>query len=218
LKKFIVHISAILGLLILSSFHWNYTKPILDNFKNIDEVNTIENFITDYVTIRYPNTTFKEFLYVGVERQKMFLFKDNKIIKSYDVSTSKYGAGTVAGSEQTPIGLHYIKSKHGDNVPIGGVIMSKKYTGRVTEIRTDSIASNKDEITTRVLALAGLEEGVNKGNPNDSYNRNIYIHGTAEEGLIGKPASHGCIRMRNTDIIELYSIVNEGIHVLILNN
>lgn len=218
MKKHLLHILAILAVVIFSSFHWVFDNPSKEINRNVDEINTIENFIIDYVNIRYPNTTFKEFLYIGVERQKLFLFKGNKIVKSYDVSTSKYGAGTVAGSEQTPIGLHYIKSKHGDNVPIGGIIISKKYTGRIAEIQKDSIATNRDEITTRVLALAGLEEGVNKGNPNDSYNRNIYIHGTAEEGLIGKPASHGCIRMRNADIIELYSLVNEGIHVLILNN
>ncbi len=216
LKKNSLNAIFIFAILILSSFY-KVKNEQYASLKN-EGINSLENFIVDYLSIKYPSSTFKEFLYVGVERQQMFLFKESKIVKTYDISSSKYGAGTIYGSEQTPIGLHYVKSKHGENVPLGGVIISKKYIGRITQISNDSIDSNKDEITTRVLALAGLEEGINKGNPNDSYNRNIYIHGTAEEGLIGKPASHGCIRMRNTDIVELYSLVNEGIHVLILNN
>jgi lipoprotein-anchoring transpeptidase ErfK/SrfK len=184
----------------------------------ISEGNTIENFIMDYVSIKYPNYQFSEFLYVGVERQKLFHFKGNKIINTFDISTSIYGAGSIAGSEQTPIGLHYIKSKHGHNVPLGGILQYKKYTGRIAQIESKPECTGRDEITTRVMALAGLEDGINKGDPNDSFNRNIYIHGTAEEGLIGTPASHGCIRMRNEDVVNLFNSVDVGIHVLILNN
>jgi lipoprotein-anchoring transpeptidase ErfK/SrfK len=177
-----------------------------------------EKFILDYVQIKYPQKQFKEFIYIGVERQKLFFFKENKVIKSFDVSTSKYGAGTKAGSEQTPIGLHIIKSMHGHNVPVGGVFLSKKFTGKIVPIESSPIPTGKDDITTRVLSLAGVEPGVNKGGALDSYERHIYIHGTAEEGLIGQPASHGCIRMRNHDIIDLFDLVYEGLPVLILNN
>jgi lipoprotein-anchoring transpeptidase ErfK/SrfK len=177
-----------------------------------------EDFIIDYVSIRYPYQKFKEFIYVGVERQKLFVFQENKVVKTYEISTSKYGAGSKSGSEQTPIGLHCVKSKHGHDVPVGGVFQSKKFTGKIVPIETAPIGTGRDEITTRVISLAGMEPGVNKGGVLDSYERNIYIHGTAEEGLIGKPASHGCIRMRNLEVIELFDIVKEGMPVLILNN
>jgi hypothetical protein len=185
--------------------------------RTLNEV-TFENFILDYLAIRYPQQKFKEFIYVGVERQKLFFFQDNKVIKSFEISTSKYGAGTKSGSEQTPVGLHCIKSKHGHGVPIGGVFQSKKFTGKIVPIENTPIGSNKDEITTRVISLTGLEPGLNKGGSLDSYERNIYIHGTVEEGLIGQPASHGCIRMRNIEIVELFEMVYEGMPVLILNN
>jgi hypothetical protein len=177
-----------------------------------------EDFIIDYLSIKYPHQQFKEFIYVGVERQKLFFFKENKVIKSYDISTSKYGAGTQHGSEQTPVGLHCVKSLHGHNVPVGGVFLSKKFTGKIVPIETSPSSTGRDDITTRVISLAGMESGINKGGAIDSYDRHIYIHGTAEEGLIGQPASHGCIRMRNLDVIDLFDMVYEGLPVLILNN
>ena len=80
------------------------------------------------------------------------------------------------------------------------------------------IETGEDAITTRVLTLEGLENGINKGGELDSYGRHIYIHGTAEEGLIGQPASHGCVRMRNEDVIDLFNRVDKGLKVIILNN
>lgn len=179
---------------------------------------TTVDFLIDYLSIKYPNHNFEDFIYVGVKRQKMYVFKDGKLVKTYCVSTSKNGAGSESGSEMTPVGLHKINGKYGQNVPKGGILIGKKFYGKMAKINTKPTSSGSDDITSRVLTLDGLENGVNKGGDNDSYERHIYIHGTAEEGLIGQPASHGCVRMTNDDVIELFEIVQNGMYVIILNN
>lgn len=181
-------------------------------------VNYISDFITDYISIKYPAIVLDTFVYVGVERQKMFLFINGEVEKIYDVSTSKHGAGTKAGSEQTPVGLHVIEGKYGEGLPKGGVLRGRKFTGQIAEIQTEPVSTGNDDITSRVITIKGLEEGVNKGGEIDSFKRKIYIHGTAEEGFIGQPASHGCVRMRNDDVIELFDIIDEGVNIVILNN
>ena len=82
-------------------------------------------------------------------------------------------------------------------------------TRRIAEIYIDSTDLEEDPITTRIMWLEGLEAGINRGKGIDSYKRHIYIHGTPEGGLIGQPASHGCIRMRNKDVIELFDLVSK---------
>ena len=180
--------------------------------------NYISDFIKDYISIKYPSVVLDTFIYVGVERQKMYLFINGEVEKIYSVSTSKNGAGTIAGSEQTPVGLHVINGKYGEGLPKGGVLKGKKFTGQIADIQSEPIPTNSDDITSRVLTIEGLEKGVNKGGQLDSYDRKIYIHGTTEEGLIGQPASHGCIRMKNDDVIELFDIIESGIKLIILNN
>ena len=93
---------------------------------------------------------------------------------------------------------------------------ARKYTGTIAKIFYDTTRSKTDDVTSRVLWLSGLESGKNKGYTIDSFKRYIYIHGTSEEGLLGTPASHGCIRMKNKDIIELYEKIKIGTLVLIL--
>jgi len=193
----------------MSSFMKNGVK-LVDNDPS--------SFLFDYLEIKYPEESFNDFIYVGIQRQLLHYFKEGKLFKSYPVSTSKHGAGTEVGSNMTPVGLHVIKNKYGDDVPLGGIFSSRRYTGRIAEIQHEAVATGKDEITTRILTLDGQEEGINKGEPNDSYERRIYVHGTSEEGLIGKPASHGCIRMKNKDIVELYKLVKPGMNLVILNN
>lgn len=181
-------------------------------------VNYISDFLKDYLSIKYPAVDLDTFVYVGVKRQKMFLFMNGEVQKVYDVSTSKNGAGTKAGSEQTPIGLHVIEGKYGEGLPKGGVLRGKKFTGEIATIQTEPMSTGADDITSRVITIKGLEAGINKGGALDSYKRLIYIHGTAEEGFIGQPASHGCVRMRNDDVIELFDLIDEGVSLLILNN
>ena len=178
---------------------------------------TTGKMVREYFEMKYAKNP-GEFIYVGIIRQKLYHISGDKIIGIYDISTSRYGCGQENNSEKTPLGLHQIQSMVGDNAPIGGILIGNKYSGKNADIITSEVAVATDDVTTRALRLAGTEPGLNKGGKNDTFLREIYIHGTPEEGLIGKPVSHGCIRMRNKEIISLFEKVKTGIYVLILNN
>jgi lipoprotein-anchoring transpeptidase ErfK/SrfK len=152
---------------------------------------------------------------VSITEQKLYLVEAGQMLKQYPVSTSVYGIGSEAGSNKTPLGKHKVISKFGEGAPLGTIFRSRINTGRVATIYTDDTDLEEDDVTTRILRLTGLEPGKNKGPGVDSFSRYIYIHGTPEEGLIGQPASHGCIRMKNTDVIELFDLVEEGTLVMI---
>ena len=162
------------------------------------------------------NKSFEEVLFVSIIEQKMYHIKEEKIIKTYVISSSSYGVGNKAGSNKTPIGLHKVKQKFGEKTPINGKMIGRVFYGNIATIYTDNTKSKTDDVCSRILWLVGLEEGLNKGEGIDSYKRYIYIHGTSEEGRLGKPASHGCIRMKNKEIIELYEKIKIGTLVLIL--
>lgn len=154
----------------------------------------------------------KTILLVLISKQIMYVVVKGEIIKKYPVSTSKYGIGNREGSNKTPLGWHRITRKIGGRAHLGEVFVNRRRTGRITS----SILKQEDLITSRILVLEGLEPGVNKGKGIDSLKRAIYIHGTAEERLIGNPASHGCIRMRNRDIMKLFDTVRNNDLVLIV--
>ena len=158
----------------------------------------------------------EELLYVDINTQKLYHIKKNKIIKTYIISSSIKGTGNKSGSNRTPLGLHIIKKKYGDNTPINGKMIGRTFYGEIATIYKDKTKSMTDDITSRILWLKGMEEGVNKGPGIDSFKRYIYIHGTSEEGLLGTPASHGCIRMKNKEVIDLYNKIAIGTLVLIL--
>lgn len=160
---------------------------------------------------------FKELIYVSIKNQKLYHISDNTINDEYTISSAKKGIGNIRNSDKTPIGLHYIKEKYGQKTPINGRMIARKFEGLIATIYQDTNSSKTDDITSRILWLAGLEEGINKGGNVDSYQRYIYIHGTSEEGKLGTPASHGCIRMSNLDVINLFDKVKEGTKVLILD-
>lgn len=152
---------------------------------------------------------------IDVSRQKLYLFENvpfenPKLIKTYPVSTSKYGVGAEKESMKTPLGTHFLAEKIGDGAKIGTVFELCENTGEIAKIYTNATDIQENLITTRILWLKGIVPGVNEGKGVDSYNRHIYIHGTPEEGLIGTPASNGCIRMKNKDIVELFDLVPEG--------
>jgi len=155
-------------------------------------------------------------LVVDPDSQRLFLVRNNRIEATYPVSTSLKGIGNQDGSYQTPIGTHRICEKYGENSPVGTIFRARKNTGKIAKICTDNTDSPDDYVTTRILRLEGMEPGVNKGKGIDSYHRFIYIHGTPEEGLIGTPASYGCIRMKNADVIVLFDAIPVGILVEIL--
>ena len=161
-------------------------------------------------------TVIKEIVFVSIEKQKLYHIKNNQIISEFIISSSAYGTGNKAGSNKTPLGLHKVKQKYGEKTPINGRMVGRVFYGEIATIYKDSTKSKTDDVTTRILWLEGLEQGGNKGEGIDSFKRYIYIHGTSEEGRLGTPASHGCIRMRNKEVIDLYNKVAIGTLVLIL--
>lgn len=129
---------------------------------------------------------------------------------SYRVSTAKAGEGSKAGSGKTPLGWHKVKSRFGSRAKVGQLFVSRKAVKGAVRTEKDWRFGNGDEVLSRIFWLEGLELGLNKdpkGN-SDSYLRYIYIHGTNQEELLGKPASHGCIRMGNRDVVELFDRVS----------
>lgn len=176
----------------------------------------ITTFLDDYLSIKY-NTSYSEYLFISIKSQKLFHIKNGIVENEYIISSAKNGVGQEINSGKTPEGLHLIKEKIGDQLPKGAVLQERIFNGQIANIYTDSTDINDDKVTTRILWLTGIEEGINKGGNVDTYNRYIYIHGTPEEGLIGQPSSHGCIRMKNDDVISLYNSIGLNTPVLILN-
>ena len=174
-------------------------------------------FTQEYCNDFYPEHKVRELLFVSVKQQRIYLIRHGHIVTSYPVSTSKFGLGSKANSKKTPLGLHVIETKIGNGVPSRGIIKAGVYTGKEANLEHYPVPINGDFVTTRLMWLKGLEAGKNLGGNMDSYKRRIYIHGTPEEGLIGKPSSHGCIRMTNHEVIELFKLAEKGLHVLILD-
>ena len=164
----------------------------------------------------YIQKGFSELIFISIKEQKLYHIKNMKIINTFSISSSKYGTGNKSGSNNTPLGLHKIKEKHGEGVPVNGKLVGRNFYGKIATIYHDTTNSKEDDVTSRVLWLEGIEQGKNRGEGIDSYKRYIYIHGTSEEGRLGTPASNGCIRMKNKDVINLYKIVEIGTLVLIL--
>jgi hypothetical protein len=177
---------------------------------------TIATFLTEYLNIKYKDKDFSKFIYVSIKYQKLYLIEKDSVRFKFPISSAELGIGNQQNSMKTPIGLHTIKHKYGDDVPLAGLFKSRVYTGRVSPIYAQKVKSPTDDVTTRIMWLQGEEPGINRGRNIDSYKRYIYIHGTSEEGYIGEPASHGCIRMKNKDVIHLYNEIDEGTPVLIL--
>lgn len=168
---------------------------------------------------RFPQYSTDTVLVVdtAAQPQTMYLLEQGQVTATWIISAATNGVGARKGSEQTPPGVHRIAQKIGDGAPLGTIFKARQNTGQIAQILTGADQrSTADNVTTRILWLDGLEPGVNKGGNVDSYQRYIYIHGTDEEGRLGKPASHGCIRMRNQDVIDLFERVPENTLVVIL--
>lgn len=155
-------------------------------------------------------------LLIRVSEQLMYVCDEQgDILKKYPVSTSRYGTGNQNGSNQTPLGKHCIQQKIGEGADPQEVFIGRRPQGRLQQLRESGAALPEDVIMARILWLQGLEPGINQGDDVDSHQRYIYIHGTSEEDKIGTPASHGCIRMRNRDVVELYDLVDVNCGVII---
>ncbi len=154
---------------------------------------------------------------VNIERQSLALLDENaSLLMEYQVSTSKFGPGNENGSHQTPLGLHRIADKLGGAMPVNEVFIGRVPQGSLEECIARGVELPDDVIMSRILWLEGMEPGRNKGGYVDTYQRYIYIHGTNHEDEIGTPASMGCIRMCNADIVELFRLVDKGSEVNII--
>ena len=133
--------------------------------------------------------------------------KNGLIIKRYAISTSKNGAGEQNGSYCTPRGRHIVRAKIGAGRPLNTVFVERRPTGEVYSPELARSFPKRDWILTRILWLSGCEPGYNRLGAVDTMRRAIYIHGSPDSAEMGKPGSHGCIRMRNEDLVELFDLV-----------
>jgi hypothetical protein len=175
----------------------------------------LADFLLEWMQVRYPAAPSEGYvLYVSVQSQRMYFVVEGELKAEYVISTARNGLGASRNSNRTPEGLHRVVRKFGEGVPPRGIFKARQFTGEVASGET----ANDDLITSRILWLDGMEPGVNEGGSVDSMERGIYIHGTADEASLGTPSSHGCIRMRNSDVIALYDRILLGTLVVILDN
>lgn len=144
---------------------------------------------------------------ISVRDQKMVVLNEGRPIKSYRISTSKFGLGDIPGSKRTPVGTMRIARKIGEGAPSGAVFKRRQRTGEV--LRPN--APGRDPIVSRILWLKGTQTG-----NRNAFRRYIYIHGTPEERTLGRPASFGCIRMKSRDVIDLYRRIGVGSEVKVI--
>ena len=143
---------------------------------------------------------------INIALQQLTLQSNERVIRQYSISSAKKGVGEQQGSEQTPRGHHIVRAKIGANLPINTVLKARRPTGEIYSAELAEQNANRDWILTRILWLSGCEVGKNRGGNCDTMRRYIYIHGTPDSEPMGIPASHGCIRMRNTDLAELFTL------------
>ena len=154
-------------------------------------------------------------IWVDVPEQRLYLLKRGKKIAAYPVSTAKNGTGELRGSGCTPRGLHRIRIKIGAGAPLGTVFVGRRPSGEIYSPTLASQHPQRDWILTRILWLDGLEPGRNRLGERDTLRRYIYIHGCPDEVPLGVPLSHGCIRMGNEAVAELFERVATGDRVFI---
>ena len=179
--------------------------------KNLNKNNILSKI--EFIDNQYFNLS--TLLFVDVESQVLIHLEMGRILKTYSISSSSYGTGSQQNSFKTPLGKHEIYKKIGVDLPVNAILKGRVWNGAIANVIKEPIDTDFDHVTSRILWLDGLETGKNKGKGVDSRERYIYIHGTAEEGLIGRPASDGCIRMYNNDVIELFDLVEEKAQVWI---
>jgi L,D-transpeptidase YbiS len=152
---------------------------------------------------------------VSIAEQRLRLVQGGEVLMDVAVSTAKNGPGELNGSECTPRGQHYIRARIGGGCEPNTVFVGRRPTG---ELYSDALRREfpgRDWILTRILWLCGLEPGHNRGGDLDTMRRYVYIHGCPDSDQVGTPGSHGCVKMRNQDIIRLFDMITVGTRVLI---
>jgi len=147
-------------------------------------------------------------LRISIPDQQLELLDDSEnVLRRYPVSTAANGPGEIAGSYQTPRGQHLVRAKIGGDQPVNAVFRSRRPTGEIYTPELGETQPERDWILSRILWLSGAEPGFNRLGECDTMRRYIYIHGTPDETFEQAPSSHGCIRMRNADLVELFDVV-----------
>lgn len=152
---------------------------------------------------------------INIAAQSLELYEGDRLIQHYPVSTARNGAGEIHGSECTPRGRHIIRAKIGATVAANTVFKARRPTGEIYSEALRAKHPERDWILSRILWLSGKEPGKNRLGNVDTMRRYIYIHGCPDTDPIGRPSSHGCIKMRNADVIELFAQVEPGTPVVI---
>jgi lipoprotein-anchoring transpeptidase ErfK/SrfK len=152
---------------------------------------------------------------VSLSEQRLRLFAGAHSLMDVPVSTAKNGAGERSGSECTPRGRHVVRARIGEGAPAGAVFVARRPTGELYRPELRRRHPDRDWILTRILWLSGLEPGRNRLGDVDTMRRFIYIHGCPDDVVLGKPGSHGCVRMGNADVVRLFDRVAVGTEVLI---
>ena len=161
---------------------------------------------------RYP------WIEVSISKQALYLHRTGDDVQTYSVSTAKNGVGERENSGCTRRGAHMIAEKIGQDAPINSVFVARQATGEIYDATLAAAHPARDWILSRIMWLSGCEAGFNQGEGCDTYRRYIYIHGTPDTEPMGIPLSHGCIRMRNTDVVALFDQVEIGTPVLIFSD
>ena len=151
-----------------------------------------------------------ERLAVSIADQTLAAYRGGRVVRVYPVSTAKRGHGQTMGSEKTPLGPHIVRVKIGEGAPQGAVFVGRRPTGEIWSPELHDAAPGRDWILTRILWLSGRVRGLNRRGEVDTLRRFIYIHGSPDCEPLGAPASHGCIRMGNADVVELFDRVERG--------
>jgi L,D-transpeptidase YbiS len=152
---------------------------------------------------------------IDLAEQSLTLLQPGRSPRRWPISSARKGPGERLGSEQTPRGRHVVRARIGAGLPAGAVLVGRRPTGETWSPALARAHPGRDWILSRILWLSGLEPGRNRLGEVDTMRRFIYIHGTPDDQPMGTPGSHGCIRMRNADVIELFELAPPGTEVLI---
>lgn len=155
---------------------------------------------------------------ISLHDQRLYRVAGGDVVRAYPVSTARNGPGQLDGSECTPLGRHVVRAKIGAGLPPRAVLAGRRFTGEIFEQSMLERFPERDWILSRILWLSGVERGVNRLGNVDTMRRYIYIHGAPPSAPMGVAASHGCVRMRNADVIELFDEVAAGTPVEIVEH
>ena len=152
---------------------------------------------------------------IDIQAQMLYLWELGVCVQHTAVSTALLGVGQLQGSFKTPLGLHYVRAKIGNDAPVNAVFVGRRQTGEIYTPQLREQSKDRDWILTRIMWLCGLEPGKNRLGNCDTFRRYIYIHGCPDDARMGTPGSHGCVRMHNHELIELFNRIKVGVRVFI---